>query len=397
MYNKYSMLANRVEKLMPSPTLSVSAKANELKSKGINIISFGAGEPDFDTPDFIKEGAIKALNEGKTKYSDSWGILELRKALSEKLYKENKISYHEKEIVISSGAKMALFLIFMAILNKDDEVIVPSPFWVTYPEQITLFDGKPVFLELKEENNFKLCLDDVKKSTTNKTKAIIINSPSNPTGALFDKEELIKIAEFCVEKNILIISDECYEKFVYDGKEFISIASIDEKVKNITFTVNAFSKTFSMTGWRVGYVACPESFAKTIANLNSQSISNVTTFAQYGALEGLRNEKAKEYINNMISTFEKRRNLAIEELRKEKAKFVYPEGAFYLFLDFRDYKNIFNSDIELANFLLEKANVALVPGSAFGKEFWARISYSLKEEQIKEGIRRIYKALNEKR
>jgi len=383
-------LARRLSHLKPSATLLITAKAKELRAKGVDVIGFGAGEPDFDTPDFIKEACIKALKEGKTKYSPSAGIPELREAISEKLFKENKVEYSPSEIVISSGAKMILFLIFMAIIEEGDEVLLPSPYWVTYPEQIGFFGGVPIEVPLSEGKGFKLTLDDIKDKVSEKTKAIVINSPNNPTGAVYDEEELRKIAEFCVERNIFIISDECYEHFVYENKKFVSIASFGEEVKRITFTVNAFSKSFSMTGWRVGYVACPEEYAKAIASLNSQSVSNVTTFAQYGALEALRNPKADEFIKAMKEAFERRRNIAIERLSEiPEVEVIKPEGAFYIFPNFGYYSKKLGGDVKLSEYLLEKGKVAVVPGSAFGKEGFLRLSYALAEEKLMEGIQRI--------
>jgi len=387
------MLADRVKTLKPSPTLAVSAKANELKAKGIDIISFGAGEPDIDTPDFVKEACIKALKEGKTKYTPSSGILPLREALVDKLKNENNVEYSPSEIVVSTGAKMVLFLIFMAMLNEGDEVIIPSPYWVTYPEQIRLFGGVPVFAELQEDNNFELTLDILKEYVSPKTKILIINSPSNPTGAVISEENLQKIVEFCIEKNIFIISDECYEHFVYDGAYMVSPASFSKEAREITFTVNAFSKTFSMTGWRVGYVACPSSYAKIIADLNSQSVSNVTSFAQWGALEALKNDNSKAFIENMKNTFSKRRSHLINILENYHIPYSKPKGAFYMFIDLTKYKDRFKDDIEMSSYILEKGNVALVPGSSFGKDFWARLSYCVSEDTLSEGVKRINEAL----
>lgn len=393
MYNIY-MIAERVKTLSPSPTLAVSAKANELKAKGIDIISFGAGEPDIDTPDFIKEACIKALRDGNTKYTPSNGILPLREAIVKKLKDENNIDYDLPEIVVSTGAKMILFLIFMTILNEGDEVLVPSPYWVTYPEQIRLFGGKPVFLELSEENNFELTEDMVKSHITPKTKAIILNFPSNPTGAVNPRDNMQKIVELCLKHNIFIISDECYEHFLYEDATMVSPASFSKEAKDITFTVNAFSKTFSMTGWRVGYVACPNKYAKIISDLNSQSISNVTSFAQWGALEALKNPKSKDFINNTRQIFSKRRTHLINLLEEHKIPYSKPKGAFYMFINLTKYENRFNDDIQMSSYILEKANVALVPGSSFGKDFWARLSYCVSEDTLTKGVERISEALN---
>ena len=384
------MLAKRVSHIKPAPTLALTAKVSQLKAQGVDIVGFGAGEPDFDTPDFIKEACIRALKEGKTKYAPSAGIPQLREALAEKLLKENGIEYKPSEIVITAGAKMALFLIMLALLEEGDEVLLPTPYWVTYPEQILLCNAKVVEVPLREEEGFVLKADLLREYITPKTKMLILNSPSNPTGAVIPEEELRKIAELCLEKNILIVSDECYEAFLYDGERFVSPASLSKEIREITFTVNAFSKSYSMTGWRVGYVACPEKYAKVIADLNSQSISNATTFAQYGALEALKNPEAKTFVENMRKTFEKRRDLAYSLLREiPKVSVVKPKGAFYIFPNFTYYSQKLGSDLKLADYLIEKGRVAGVPGSAFGAEGYLRLSYCVSESQVEEGINRI--------
>jgi len=388
-------LSERVKSLKPSPTLAISAKAKELRAKGIDVIGFGAGEPDFDTPEFIKEAAIKALKEGKTKYAPAAGIPELREALAQKFKEVNGIDYKPSEVVVSAGAKNILFLIFLMLLNEGDEVLVPAPYWVSYKEQIKLFGGVPVEVPTEEGRGFTLTLEDLKPFVTERTKVLILNFPNNPTGATIKEEELRRIAEFCAQRGIFIISDECYEAFTYDGEKHISTASLGEEIKKITFTVNAFSKTYSMTGWRVGYVGCPnEEYAKVIANLNSQSISNVTTFAQYGALEALRNPEASKFVEKMRQTFERRRNLMVSLLREiPDIKVNTPKGAFYVFPNFRNYASKFETDVEFTKYLLEEAKVAIVPGSAFGYEGFARLSYCNSDEEITEGVNRIKKAL----
>ncbi len=390
------MLAKRVSHIKPAPTLALSAKVNQLKAQGIDIVGFGAGEPDFDTPEFIKEACTKALKEGRTKYAPSAGIPQLRDALAEKLFKENGIEYKPSEIVVTAGAKMALFLIMLAVLEEGDEVLLPAPYWVTYPEQILLCGAKVVEVPLKEEEGFVLKADLLREYITPRTKMLILNSPSNPTGAVVSEGELRKIAELCLEKNILIISDECYEAFLYDGEKFVSPASFSKDIRDITFTVNAFSKSYSMTGWRVGYVACPEKYAKVIADLNSQSISNATTFAQYGALEALKNPEAKAFVENMRKTFEKRRDLAYSLLRDiPHVSVAKPKGAFYIFPNLKYYSQKLGSDLKLADYLIEKGRVAGVPGSAFGAEGYLRISYCVSESHIQEGINRIKNAVED--
>jgi len=387
------MLSQRVSQLKPSATLTITAKAKELRAKGIDVIGFGAGEPDFDTPDFVKEACTKALREGKTKYAPSGGIPELREALSEKLLKDNGVSYKPSEIVVSTGAKMVLFLIFMSILNEGDEVLLPSPYWVTYPEQIKLLGGVPVEVPLREEEGFSPTAELIAEHITDKTKAIVLNSPNNPTGAVYPKEELRRIAELCVERGIFIITDECYEAFLYE-EDFTSVASFSEEVRKITFTVNAFSKTFSMTGWRVGYVACPEEYAKVIASLNSQTVSNVTTFAQYGALEALKNPESREYVLRMKEEFRKRRDRAYELLSSiPHVKVFKPKGAFYIFPNFSFYSEKLGGDIKLAQMLLEEGKVACVPGSPFGAEGYMRLSYATSMENIEKGLERIVHTL----
>ncbi len=390
------MLARRVSHIKPAPTLALSAKVNQLKAQGVDIVGFGAGEPDFDTPEFIKEACMRALKEGKTKYAPSAGIPQLREAIAEKFLKENRVEYKPSEIVVTAGAKMALFLIMLTVLEEGDEVLLPAPYWVTYPEQILLCGAKVVEVPLREEEGFVLRADLLREYITPRTKMLILNSPSNPTGAVVPETELRKIAELCLEKNILIVSDECYEAFLYDGEKFVSPASFSKEIREITFTVNAFSKSYSMTGWRVGYVACPEKYAKVIADLNSQSISNATTFAQYGALEALKNPEAKKFVENMRSTFEKRRDIAYNLLREiPYVSVTKPKGAFYIFPNLKYYSQKLGSDLKLADYLVEKGRVAGVPGSAFGAEGYLRLSYCVSENTIQEGIYRIRKALLE--
>jgi len=390
-------LSERIKMVQPSQTLVITAKANELKAQGHNIISFGAGEPDFDTPDFVKEACIKALKEGKTKYTASAGIPELRKGLAESMNKLHGTDYSWNEIVVSTGAKMGLYEIFAIILNKDDEVIVPSPYWVSYTEQIKLCDGKPVIVETSEENGFILKAEDLEKAITPKTKAVVLNTPSNPTGAVIPKEELEKIAEVCLKHNILIISDECYDRFSYE-REHVSITSLSKEVRDITFLVNAFSKSYSMTGWRLGWVACREEFAKKLTVFQSQTISNPTSFAQYGGLAAL--EDNWQFPEMMKKEFKKRRDYIYEEFKNIKGiSVVKPEGAFYIFPNISNYidgKRIKN-DIDFTTYLLEEAKVAVVPGSAFGKEGYIRMSYATSMENIVEGMKRIKEALSKLR
>ncbi len=388
------MLSRRVSRLKPSATLTITAKAKELRRRGEDVVSFGAGEPDFDTPEFVKEACFRALREGKTKYAPSAGIPELREAIAEKLLRENGVAYDPSEIVVSAGAKMVLFLIFMALLDEGDEVILLSPYWVTYPEQIRLLGGVPVVVPLSEEEGFVPSAERIAERFSERTKAVILNSPNNPTGALYPKKVLAEIAQLCLERGVFLISDECYEAFVYDGEEFVSVASLSEDVRRITFTVNAFSKTFAMTGWRVGYVACPPEFARVIADLNSQTVSNVTTFAQFGALEALKNPESATYVEAMREEFRRRRDRACELIEEIPGVSVHrPKGAFYLFPNFSTYASKIGGDVRLAQELLEKGKVACVPGSPFGAEGYLRISYALDRESLEKGIERIRSTL----
>ncbi len=385
-------LSERVQRIKPSPTLAITAKAKELRKRGIDIIGFGAGEPDFDTPDYVKEGAINALKEGKTKYTPSAGIPELREAIANKLKEKNNVEYTSSEVVVVPGAKMGLYEIFATILNPGDEVIVPAPYWVSYPEQIALCDGISRFVELEENEGFILTVDKLKDAITDRTKAVVLNTPSNPTGAVIPKKELEKIAQFCLEKNILIISDECYEEFIYE-REHVSIASLSKEVREITFTVGAFSKSYSMTGWRLGWVAAPERFIKPIINIQSQTISNPTSFAQYGAIEALKD--GGKFPAMMREEFKKRRDYIVEEIRSiEGISCVKPSGAFYVFPNVSYYiRGNISNDVDFVSYLIEEAKVAVVPGSAFGKEGYIRMSYATSMDNIKEGVKRIKDAL----
>ena len=386
-------LSERIKRVQPSQTLVITARANELKAQGHNIISFGAGEPDFDTPDFVKEACIKALKEGKTKYTPSAGIPELRSKLAESINELHGTDYKASEVVVSTGAKMGLYEIFAIILNEGDEVIIPSPYWVSYTEQIKLCDGKPVIVETSEEDGFVLKAEQLEKAITPKTKALVLNTPSNPTGAVIPKEELEKIAEICLKHDILIISDECYDRFCYE-REHVSITSLGKEVRDRTFLVNAFSKSYSMTGWRLGWVACREEFAKKLAIFQSQTISNPTSFAQYGGIAAL--EDKWQFPEMMKKEFKKRRDYIYNAFKEiEGISVAKPEGAFYIFPNISAYIDgeKIKNDIDFTTYLLEEAKVAVVPGSAFGKEGYIRMSYATSMDNIIEGMNRIKEAL----
>ncbi len=386
--------------ISPSVTLAITAKAKAMKDSGVDVISFGAGEPDFNTPENIQGEGIRAIKEGLTRYTPASGILELKKAVCEKLSRDNSLSYEPKNIVISNGAKHSIYNTLMAIINPGDEVIIGKPYWVSYPELVRLVDGIPVFIESKEENNFKFSVDDLNKVLTNKTKALILNSPSNPTGSTYSKDELVEIANWAVKNNIFIISDEIYEKLIYDGKEHISIASINENIKNLTIVINGMSKAYAMTGWRIGYSACHEDIAKVMSNIQSHATSNPSSIAQYASVEGLLGDQSD--VEEMKKHFEDRRNYMFETINSIKGLSCRkPEGAFYIMVNFtqllgkniRNYK--INSSMDFANFLLEEGKVAVVPGIAFGDDNYIRLSYATSMENIKEGLRRIKELVEE--
>lgn len=392
------MLAERTKKIKPSPTLAVDSKAKEMKAKGFDVVNFGVGEPDFDTPEHIKEAAIKAIKDGFTKYTPVGGIDELKEAIIEKLEKDNKIKYEKENILVSCGAKHSLYNIAQALFSPGDEVIIPAPYWVSYTDQVLLNDATPVILETYEEDNFMLRPELLKEKITTKTKAIIINSPSNPTGFIYNEKVLQEIAEIALKNNIYIISDEIYEKLIYDGMRHISIASFSEEIKERTIVVNGLSKSHSMTGWRIGYAAGPADIIKAMTNLQSQSTSNPTSIAQKAAVAALKGPQ--DCVEEMRKEFEKRRNYIVNELNNIIGiSCKMPQGAFYVFPNVKQIlgKKIesveIKSSMDLSIYLLEKAQVALVPGSAFGAEGYIRISYATSMENLSKGIERIRNSL----
>ena len=389
-------LSKRVLNMSPSPTMAITSKAKEMRAKGIDVIGFGAGEPDFDTPEHIKEAAKRAIDEGFTKYTPPAGIPELRKAVAEKLKDENGIDYDVSQIVITDGAKQALFSLVLSVIEEGDEVIIPAPYWVTYPEQVKFAGGKPVFVETREENEFSLTLEDIEPAVTERTKLLILCTPNNPTGSVIDREELKRIGEFCAERGILIASDECYEKLTYDGFKHTSIASISEEIKSITITINALSKAFSMTGWRVGYAAGPEEIISSMIKINSQSISNVNSIAQKAAVAALTG--SQNFLKEWLKAFDERRRYMVEKLNEiPMVKCLLPKGAFYAFPNVKELieKSGLKDDFQLADYLLEKAKIAVVPGSAFGMSGYLRLSYATSMENIAEGLKRFKEAVEE--
>jgi len=380
------MLSNRIQKLSESLTIAISQKARELKAKGKDIIAFSAGEPDFDTPNVIKEAAITAINEGFTKYTAVAGIPELLEAIQTKLKRDNNLDYETNEIVVSNGAKQSLFNIFASILDEGDEVIIPAPFWVTYPELVKYHGGVPVTIETFEETGFKITAEMLKKEITPKTKALILTTPSNPTGSVYSKEELESLAEVLKGTNILVISDEMYEKLVYDTK-FTATGSISKDMLKRTITVNGLSKSVAMTGWRFGYCASKiEELNKAMIKLQSQSTSNINSITQKAAIPALLG-KADKDIEMMRKEFAKRRDFVYEEFNKIPGlSAAKPEGAFYIFVN---HKEISNDSMDFALKLLEEKGVAVVPGVGFGSEGYFRFSFATSMENLKEGIKRI--------
>lgn len=383
-------LSTKALNIESSLTLALTAKAEELRSKGIDVISFGVGEPDFNTPKNIINAAINAMNSGKTKYTATSGIIELKKAIIKKLEKDNNLNYNIDNIIISTGAKQCLANIFTAILNDNDEVLVPVPYWVSYPELIKLNNGVPVFIEGSKENSFKVNPNDLEKYITKKTKAIIINSPSNPSGIIYTEKELRDIAEFCKKHNLFIISDEIYEKLSYDNKKHISIASLNDDAFHRTIVINGFSKSYSMTGWRIGYAAGSKEIIKLMNSIQSHVTSNTNTIAQYAALEAL--EGQQDELCLMVKEFESRRNLMVNLLKSiSYITFIKPEGAFYVMVDISEILAAYNinGSLKFAELLLNKENVVVIPGIAFGKDNYIRLSYATSIENIEIGLMRI--------
>ena len=380
------MLSKRIDSLSSSMTIAITTKALELKAKGEDIISFSAGEPDFDTPDIIKEAAIKAIGEGKTKYTAVAGIPELREEIAKKLKRENDLIYSPSDIIVSNGAKQSLFNLFQTILDEGDEVIIPAPYWVTYPELVKFSGAKSIIVDTNESSDFKITPKQLKDAISDKTKLLILTSPSNPTGSLYTKEELEQIGEVLKDTNILIASDEMYEKLVYD-KSFYSTASISKDMFNRTITINGLSKSVAMTGWRMGYLASPnKDLISSMIKLQSQSTSNINTITQYASIVAL-NGSVDEDIERMRAQFQERRDLAVDLFNQSGIlSTLKPDGAFYLFVNI---KKVSNDSLQFCKDLLEDKKVAVVPGIGFGSEGYFRFSFATNKENIKEGIKRI--------
>jgi aspartate aminotransferase len=383
-------LANRVKTLSPSSTLAISAKAKSLRNQGFSVIDLGVGEPDFNTPAYILDAAKTAMDDGKTKYTPTGGLPELKEAIIEKFKRDQQLTYDASEIIVTSGAKHALYTLFQVLLNEGDEVLVPSPYWVSYPEQVKIAQGVPVIIEALEENDFKITPEQIEEKITAKTKAIIINSPSNPTGKIYNKEELEAIGEVCLRHNLLIVSDEIYEKLIYGDAKHISIAQISPELKENTIIINGVSKSHSMTGWRIGYAAGNKQIIKAMTDLASHSTSNPTSISQYASIAAYTH--SEEEIMNMRKAFEERLNKLYNWIIDIPGiTCVKPEGAFYLFPNVKEVvSNLgFTSVDQFAEKFLEEEKVALVPGSGFGAPDNIRLSYATSLEQLEEASKRL--------
>jgi aspartate aminotransferase len=380
-------LSNRVVNVKPSATISITVRANELKAQGIDVISLAAGQPDFGTPEHISAAAHNALSDGQTRYAPSNGIPPLREAICRKFERDNGLSYDASQIVVSCGAKHSLYNIFQILVEPGDEVIIPSPYWVSYPEMCILAEGTPVIVETNDTNMFRITPDQLRTAITPRTRAFVINSPSNPTGMGYDRQALVELADVLRDyPDIAIISDEIYEQLTYGDFEHVSFAAAAPDLYERTFTVNGFSKTYSMTGWRLGYTGCPDKeCADAIKRIQDQSTTGTTTFAQYGGLAAL--EESQECVQNMLAAFDERRQYIVEALNEiPGVSCLDPQGAFYVFPNISAW-NI--PTFDLAMKLLDEANIAIVPGAAFGAEGYIRISFATSLDDLKESVIRL--------
>lgn len=394
------MLSARVQRIGVSPTMKIAARAIEMKKSGMDIVDFSVGEPDFPTPEFIKEAARAAIAANKTKYTENVGLLELRQAVARKLRAENGLAYEPSQIIISSGAKQSIFNVVMSLIGKDDEVIIPAPYYVSYPEMVRLAQGRPVIVPTSEDKGFKLSGDQLARAISAKTRALIICNPSNPTGTVYSASELAALAAVVEQKDIFVISDEIYEKLIFDRFPFTSFAGLSPAMMEKTIVINGVSKAFAMTGWRLGYAAGPPEIIKAAAKIQSHSTSNASTIAQYAALAALGGPH--EAITPMVNEFERRRDYLNGRLNAiPGVSCTRPAGAFYAFPNISNFlgksfngKTIHNSS-DLAEYLLTEAKVVVVPGAAFGAEGYIRISYSTAIETIARGVQRIADALSQ--
>lgn len=390
------VLSKKANQISPSLTLDITAKAKKMRAEGIDVIGFGAGEPDFNTPKNIRDAAIKAIEQGMTRYTAASGIIELKQAIVKKLKEENNLTYIPSQIIVSTGAKQCLANAFQAILNPGDEVLIGVPYWVSYPELVKLADGEPVYVETEEIHQFKLTVESLNNALTSKTKAIILNSPNNPTGTVYSKDELIKIADFAKINNLIIISDEIYEKLLYGNSSHISIASLSEDAYNRTIVINGVSKAYAMTGWRIGYAAASKEIVALMSNIQSHTTSNPNSIAQYASVEALNGPQ--EDVHKMVEQFRLRRDYMVERINSiNNLSCIKPEGAFYVMVNISDVLNrsidgtVIKDSLVFSELLLNKEKVAVIPGIAFGVDNFIRLSYATSMENIKNGLDRIAK------
>jgi len=395
------VLADRLKTLAPSSTLAVQAKAKALRARGVDVISFGAGEPDFDTPERIKQAAVEAMRRGQTKYTEVGGIPELRAAVSAKFKRDQGLDYAPEEILVSCGAKHTLYNMVVALLNPGDEMLVPSPFWVSYPEQVRLVGGVPVPVATQERTGFDLDPDRVRAAVTPRTKVILLNSPNNPTGAVFSREALAEVARLAVEQDLVLVSDECYEPLTFEGRH-VSVASLGPEVKARTLVINTCSKAYAMTGWRIGYCGGPRALVRAMTDVQSQVTSNPTSIAQWAAVEALSGPQ--DEVAKMAGEFDRRRHLIVGGLNAlPGVACVMPKGAFYAFANVsglfgrtwkgRETTTRLAGSLDVAAFLLEEARVAVVPGLDFGSDAHVRLSYATSDALIREGLARMDAAI----
>jgi aspartate aminotransferase len=391
-------LARRIRQIPPSATLALNAKANQLKAQGVDVVNFGVGEPDFDTPKNIRKAAIKAIEDGFTRYTPVGGILELKEAIIKTFHDRYHLSYSPAEIMVSCGGKHALYNLFQVIFDQGDEVVVPAPFWVSYPPMLMLAEAKPVIIPTREENGFKLTAEELKAQLTPKTKGLILNSPSNPTGMVYTQAELEALAEVVLAHNLLVISDDIYDRILFDGASFVNLAMLSPELKARTFVLNGLSKTYAMTGWRIGYAAGPSEAIQAAINLQSQSTSNPTSISQKAGVEALTGPQ--DTVAAMVKEFAWRRDDIYNRIRAIPGLTTpKPGGAFYIFPNFSAYYDRLNPrpgqshSQALAEYLLEEARVAAVPGAEFGEDRCIRLSYATSRERIATGVERIAAAL----
>ena len=392
-------LSARAKQISPSVTLAIDAKAKQMVAQGVDVISFGVGEPDFDTPEHIRDAGIEAINKGFTRYTAAAGIADLKAAICAKLQRDNNLTYTPDQIVVSNGAKHSLYNALQVLVEEGDEVIIPKPYWVSYPEMVKLAGATPVFVDTTEENEFKVRVEDLEAALTDKTRVLMLNSPSNPTGMAYGKAELQAIADFCLKHELFVISDEIYEELVYDGVKHFSIATVEPKMKDWTVLVNGMSKAFAMTGWRIGYTASHVDLAKAMGSMQSHATSNPNSIAQKASVAGLTG--SMEPVHAMVKEFAKRREFMVRRVNEiEGLSCRQPEGAFYVMANVKSLVGktiggqVIADDLQLAALLLDEAHVATVPGAAFGSAGYLRLSYATSMEKIAEGLDRIDKFIN---